>query len=750
MKSFIAGLIGVVLCNIVAAQGRAVDAPRPNILVFYVDDMGWGSIGPNGQVKRAERGLLPVKTPNLDRLAAEGVNFSRGYGCTVCSPARSSLQTGFHQGHTYADRNDPDNAKKAIRREDPSIGTSLGGVGYATGYWGKWGYGGSKDKVTPAIVNVQTLPTSHGYKHVLAELHHVRAHTFFQPTLWSAPAKPSAKGGLELIPNSMEAFRDDSSWPSVPALQNHPDYPPTGYCDDAYAFAALRFVREQAERYNKTRQPFHGILAVQIPHAPFDEITALPLWDQAYAAEPQFKELSPQAQQWAAMVTRIDAHFGNLLDALEDPNQDGDTSDSVADHTLVVFKSDNGGPRGNSLKEFETNGGLRGTKGSIYEGGIRVPMLMRWPAKIHARSELKPGSSCDRIVDVTDLLPTFCELAGAEIPLGIDGVSIAPLLTGVGVQRKREFVIHEAGRQSSIIRGNWKFVLSSRSNGAELYDLASDPGETQNVVAKHEKLARQLQRLLVDERVNEPRGFANTYHRWVGPDKSVTSDESNWSDYRYSNDGVLYLSDDGAPRPSWVASLIATDESNVASVDKDLRCLAIEISGNDTNRQLLVVPDGVTVEGRNEVRVGKGGTLVTQDATIRSMRAINIERGGQLLGNGTLDADVWNYGRMILKTPKDKPLKVSRDFRQFESGVLSVGIDENLETSIEVTGTAFLGGELDLLSLGSMPQSGLPRVILSADRVVGRFETTSDALVAPDGRRFTLVYTDDAVALKPL
>ncbi|MEM0927441.1 MAG: sulfatase-like hydrolase/transferase, partial [Planctomycetota bacterium] len=142
--------------------------PRPNILVFYVDDMGWGSIGPNGQSDRVKSGKTRVKTPNLDRLAAAGVNFVRGYGCTVCSPARSSLQTGFHQGHTFADRNDPDNAKKAIRRDDPSIGQSLASVGYATGYWGKWGYGGSKKMDAPVLENIQTLPTSHGYAHVLA------------------------------------------------------------------------------------------------------------------------------------------------------------------------------------------------------------------------------------------------------------------------------------------------------------------------------------------------------------------------------------------------------------------------------------------------------------------------------------------------------------------------------------------------------------------------------------------------------
>ncbi|MED5575923.1 MAG: sulfatase-like hydrolase/transferase, partial [Planctomycetota bacterium] len=200
---------GLVLVTISATRLIADQPARPNILYFYVDDMGWGAIGPNGQLARQAKGLPYVRTPNLDLLARQGLNFTRGYGCHVCSPARSSQQSGFHQGHTYADRNDPNNAKKAMRADDILMGDALSAAGYVTGYWGKWGYGGSKDPVRPVIENIQTLPTSHGYKYVLAELHHVRAHTFFQPTLWSAPAASQAVGGLELIPNSLARYRDN-------------------------------------------------------------------------------------------------------------------------------------------------------------------------------------------------------------------------------------------------------------------------------------------------------------------------------------------------------------------------------------------------------------------------------------------------------------------------------------------------------------------------------------------------------------
>ena len=273
-----------------------LSAKRPNILYLYVDDLGWGSIGPNGQYERKAKGLPYVLTPNLDRLAEEGINFTRGYGCTVCSPARSSQQTGFHQGYTFADRNDPDNAKKAIRSEDVTMGDALSRAGYATGYWGKWGYGGSKDMQSPTIDNVQTLPTAHGYKFVVAELHHVRAHTFFQPTLWNAPSTVRKPGLMELKPNSVKQYRN-KAYPNYPAFQNHPKYPNPAYCDDVYAFACLDFVRTQAKEYNQTGKPFFGLFAAQIPHAPFNEVQKLPNWNYDYKDQSFFNDLSPQSKQ---------------------------------------------------------------------------------------------------------------------------------------------------------------------------------------------------------------------------------------------------------------------------------------------------------------------------------------------------------------------------------------------------------------------------------------------------------------------
>lgn len=697
MKTFLS-LATLLLISTSSVSAEANNAPRPNILYLYVDDMGWGAIGPNGQAERQAQGLPYVKTPSLDRLAAQGVNFTQAYGCTVCSPARSSQQTGFHQGHTFADRNDPDNAKKAIRTDDLTMGDVLSEAGYVTGYWGKWGYGGSKDMASPELVNLQTLPTAHGYQHVLAELHHVRAHTFYQPTLWSAPAKPGSVGGLELVPNSLARIAGNANYPDTPALQNHPDYPTGAYCDDAYAFAALDFVRAQAQNYNATGQPFFGLFAAQVPHAPFDEVEVLPEWDAAYRDQPN---LSPQARQWAAMVTRIDAHFGNILAALDDPNGDGDTSDSVAQNTLVVFQSDNGGPQHNARDEFFANGGLRGKKGEIYEGGIRVPTIMRWPG-------LKAGTSTDRLVDVTDLLPTFCDLAGTPKPLGIDGVSIAPLLLKTGAPRKREFLIHEAGKQQSIIRGRYKLIRDAESH-LELYDLKTDRAEARDIAANQPALVAKLEALLLGERVAEPRGFSNTYHHWIGRNGEKTSDAGNWSNYEYANAGITYQTDDGSPQLSWTAHLQNSGTRPAsARVDRDLELLALQVSG-ESEQQLILEPN-INLTGRNEIRLSDHAKLTVQGGRVSSLRWIEVEQGATLAGHGTIDSDLYTAGT-IAASP---------------DGIL------------EIFGTANLGGSL-MLFPQAVVTSGDRIPVLRAGEIYGKFDTID--------HRFTVEYSPNGVTL---
>jgi arylsulfatase A-like enzyme len=706
-------------CFILASVAFA--AERPNIIYLYVDDLGWGSIGPNGQAERKASGKPYVLTPNLDRLAEQGINFTRGYGCTVCSPARSSQQTGFHQGYTFADRNDPDNAKKAIRKDDITMGDALTQAGYTTGYWGKWGYGGSRDMQNPTIDNIQTLPTSHGYKFVVAELHHVRAHTFFQPTLWNAPSKGWTPGFMELRSNSMEKYRN-KKYSNYPAFQSHPKYPEPAYCDDVYAFACLDFVRNQALEYNRSGKPFFGLFAAQIPHAPFAEVQKLPNWDHDYKDKSFFQKLSPQSRQWCAMVTRIDAHFGNILEALEDPNGDGDKSDSVADNTLVVFQSDNGGPGGSNREQLNANGGLQGSKGSIYEGGIRVPTIIRWSDKITHKSKLKKGSSTDLIMDCSDLLPTFCELAGVPIPLGVSGVSLAPTLTGKGIQRTRNFLIHEAGNQASIIQGQYKLIrprgdmkssVSSKKKKRKkepvtmLFDLNTDPAEQNNLVNARPQLVKELNALLTAERVDEPAGFANTYHTWNAKTKNGSlGSSSNWSEYIYENAEIVYIKEAGVPKSHWCAQI----QKGTAVALKETNFLGLEVAG------VLVVKKGAKVNARNELRVSDAGQVNLQGGTIGTHRWIEIEKGGVLKGHGIIKGDLYNQGTISLQM--DKPLQVD--------------------------GSVNLSGKLDISKTGGI-NNGESYTVLQANSISGGFVNDE---VSIGGEIFSVFYTPASVTVK--
>ncbi|MEM1441892.1 MAG: sulfatase-like hydrolase/transferase, partial [Verrucomicrobiota bacterium] len=438
-----------------------------------------------------------------------------------------------------------------------------------------------------------------------------------------------------------------------------------------------------------------------------------------------FRNLSDQARQWAAMVTRIDAHFGNILGALEDPNGDGDPADSVADNTLVIFMSDNGGPSGKNNEELDANGGLSGNKGSILEGGIRVPTLMRWPAMIHDTSRLKAGTNYDQPLDVTDLLPTFCDLAGVTTPLGLDGVSIAPSLTGEGRQRHREFLIHEAGRNASIIRGQHKLIIGGTPKGKNnrnapdknatslLFDLDADPAEKNDIADENPELVKELHALLLGERVTEEKGFANTYHRWKGKKGATTSNPDNWSDYVYENAGITYTTDDGAPRLSWTAVM---DLGNTAVADEDVEFLALEVSGD----QRLKLGKGVNLTARNELRISDGGTVSITEGTVHTQRWVDIQEGGTLQGKGMISGELINAGTLDLTLTDQDP-------------------------ALKVAGNATLGGNLTIDAGTSFKvTSEEPIVLLVADQIEGRFR--NDVVIVGD-TTYQIGYSDKTVSL---
>jgi hypothetical protein len=359
------------------------------------------------------------------------------------------------------------------------------------------------------------------------------------------------------------------------------------------------------------------------------------------------------------------------------------------------------------------------------------------------------------IVDVTDLLPTFCELAGAPIPLGIDGVSIAPTLRGSGHQRTREFIIHEAGNGQSIIRGEYKLVRSGKSSGKsftlELYNLESDHAEENDIAAAHPKLVKELEGILLGERVAEPKGFANTYHHWIGKTGGNTSDPDNWSDYVYANAGITYMTDNGAPQSSWTARIENSGaQSNTARADTDLEFLGLEIRGNQSNnaKQFLVLGRGTRLTGRNEIRVASNATLTVDGGTVSSLRWIDIHAGGTLNGSGSIDSTVYNNGVIVVRDNRQPGFEISADYHQSARATLNLSLNGNKQPSFLIIGDATLSGTLIVTtSKGFQPTPGQAYTVLTANRIMGTFSNPGREIVATDGTRFTVRYTESAVTL---
>jgi len=622
----------ILLLTLIVSSLSLHGASRPNIVYFYADDLGWGTIKAN----KPDSKLL---TPNIDALAANGINFTRGYGCMVCSPARSSQQTGFHQGHTWTDRNDPA-PTKAIRVEDIAIGDVLQAAGYRTAYYGKWGYGADSDKINPPINNPQTLPINHGYDEILAELHHVRAHTYFQPTLWRSNTNDPVPT-TALITNTIAA--NNPLHPNYPAYQDDATYPSTAYCDDSYAFAALDFVRTNA----LAGQPFFMELAFQIPHTPLGNIDGLPQWFDAYAGVTGSGSWAAENKQFAAMVTRMDGHIGNIIAVLDDPNNDGDKSDSVLDNTLIIFASDNGGQGGTPYEFFKTNGPLSGTKGSIKEGGIRVPTVMSW------RGTIAAGQSTDMPVDVTDMLPTFAELAGVPSPVGTDGVSIAPTLTGQGVQRAREFLSHESGTTWSVIKGDMKL-----RNDGKLFDLSTDPAEQTNIAGANPTLVTELQAYAAGEQLGKTGiTFSNSFRTWEGSNGSPFEADASWSDAAYPSGNALANDySPNTPNLRWNAVMKnTTSEDSSTSLANDEQLLAIEVGGNTVsgNTQTVNVSNGLTLTGRNEIRISELGVMALNNGTLDTLRWVDLFNTATLSGAGSITGALYHSGDLKMTQSSD-------------------------------------------------------------------------------------------------
>ena len=427
-------------------------APAPNIVLIVADDLGYGDLGAYGQKN--------IRTPRLDALAREGLRFTDFYaGSTVCAPSRASLMTGLHTGHAPIRGNSEVQPMGQLPIEDSvvTIAEVLKEARYRTGLIGKWGLGGPGSSGEP---NKQGFDYFYGY---LGQRH---AHNYYPEFLFRNTERVPLDNELP------EPKRPDGAGVAVKKNQ---------YSHDLIADEALAFVdRNKDER-------FFLALTVTIPHAN-NEAGAEGMEVPDYGEYADKDWPAPQKGH-AAMISRLDADVGRLLDRLDEYG--------LRNRTLVLFTSDNGPHKegGYDPTWNDSNGPLRGIKRDLYEGGIRVPLIARWTGRTPA------GATTDHVGAFWDFLSTFAELAGVAEPEGLDGRSMAPLLSGrAEEQAEHEFLyweFHEGAASKQAVRmGRWKGVRLSPSAPLELYDLAEDLGETRDVAAEHPDIVARIEAYL--------------------------------------------------------------------------------------------------------------------------------------------------------------------------------------------------------------------------------------------------------------
>jgi arylsulfatase A-like enzyme len=417
----------------------------PNIIFILADDLGYGDLGCYGQKQ--------IKTPNLDGLAAEGMRFTQCYaGSTVCAPSRCTLMVGQHTGHCRV----RGNALVPLQPEDVTVAEVLKEAGYTTALVGKWGLG---EEGTPGIPNKQ------GFDYFFGYLNQRHAHNYYPDYLYRNQQKVFYKGN---VVRKGVAIKKEV------------------YSHSLLTNEALDFVKRSADR------PFFLYLAYTIPHANNERGRAEGDGMEIPSDAPYSDKPWPQPQKsHAAMITLLDRDVGRLLRQLKDLKID--------DNTVVFFTSDNGPHKegGADPEFFHSAGPLRGYKRSLTEGGIRVPMLVRWPGKI------KAGQVNDHIWAFWDFLPTAAELAGVKkLPGGIDGLSVVPTLLGQPGQKEHDFLyweFHEGTSLQAVRRGEWKGIRQYMGP-LRLYHLPTDIHESNDVSDIHPQEVEQILKDLASAR----------------------------------------------------------------------------------------------------------------------------------------------------------------------------------------------------------------------------------------------------------
>jgi len=438
----------------------------PNIIFIMADDLGYADISPYGQ--------KAIKTPVLEQMAKEGMRFTQHYaGNTVCAPSRCALMTGMHMGNAQVRGNglEKTGGQPPLTPEAITVAKLLKNVGYETALIGKWGLGNEATTGSPLK---QGFDSYYGY------LDQVLAHNYY-------PEYLLRNGKKEMLANEV-VYRDSTEWHG--GLGSH-SKKQEEYSHDLFIEEALGFIEKEREN------PFFLYLPFTIPHnngeAPEGFRMEVP--DMGIYSE---EEWPRDTKAYAAMITRMDRGIGLLIDKLKEKGID--------QNTVIFFTSDNGPMPGEHFTElFDSNGPLKGGKRDLYEGGIRVPFLARWPGTII------PNSTSQHISAFWDFLPTACDLAGIDTPKNIDGISYLPALLQKE-QPKHEYLyweFPEKGYSVGLRKGKWKAVrrnMNTNPNSTiELYNLETDLQESNNIAAAHPEIVRELTQLLTEARTPSER-----------------------------------------------------------------------------------------------------------------------------------------------------------------------------------------------------------------------------------------------------
>ena len=452
MKWVLRALIGIVtLTNfdaLVSGNDRIVSdvEPPPNIVFIMSDELAYYEL--------SHMGNPYIHTPNIDRMALEGIRFTQALAAApVCAPLRCALMTGKHMGHASVRAN---GGGTPLRADEATIASILKQKNYATGGFGKWGAGG-RDSTG--------VPEKHGFDVFFGYYDQVHAHSFYPPYL---------------IRNSDEVKLDGN----IGGREGK------SYSHYAIMDEAVQFIRDNKD------QPFFCYLPITPPHGMYDIPADDPAWD-LYSNDDWIRNpnISQDTKNYAAMVSMVDYNVKQILDLLRELN--------LEDNTIVFFTGDNGGqdrfrskqnPRGffGPNVDPKTGDEFRGGKGSLYEGGLRIPFIVRWPGKI------QPGQVSDLLFNQVDVLPTLAELTNTAAPDDIDGMSILPELLGeqaVGrKQQQHEFLYWEYGKQTAVRMKNWKAIQPKKEIAWELYDLTDDVSEKNDVADHHPDILAKMKK----------------------------------------------------------------------------------------------------------------------------------------------------------------------------------------------------------------------------------------------------------------